>query len=139
MEHTLSASTGMPRRDYEMIFCAKTQTGQDAIAQMAGMKPTTEFGETFQYSNHLVAAGGFAAANVYANEGSLIEKYCKAMKDLVFDPLHMNHTFVCPAGQPASSMASAHAIDLDKNVVTIPQTIKDFVYPVAPSGCVLLL
>jgi len=58
MRHTASASTGMPRQDYEFIFRYSGITPEEPMAQMKAMRPTTGFGETFQYSNLLVAAGG---------------------------------------------------------------------------------
>jgi hypothetical protein len=39
---------------------------EDRIAEMKRRSLTTGLGETFQYSNYLVAAGGYAAAHSYA-------------------------------------------------------------------------
>jgi hypothetical protein len=57
LRHTASASTGMPRQDVEFLFRYSGVTAEDRMAQMKAMRPTTGFGETFQYSNLLVAAG----------------------------------------------------------------------------------
>jgi len=45
----------------EFIFEFDGVSPEARLAQLATMKPTTGFGETFQYSNALVSAGGFAA------------------------------------------------------------------------------
>ena len=90
IRHTASASTGMPRQDMEFIFRHTGITGEDRMAQMKTMRPTTGFGETFQYSNFLVAAGGFAAARAYSTEGSLEGAYEAAMRELVFRPFEMS-------------------------------------------------
>lgn len=136
MKHTASASTGMPRRDMEIVFAPTHQSGEQSLEQMQTMKPTTGFDETFQYSNHLVASGGFAAANVYIKEGTLLEKYGKAMDELVFQPLKMHDTVVYPHANSKKLMASPHALDFNNKLVAMPQSIDNFVYSVAPAGSV---
>jgi CubicO group peptidase (beta-lactamase class C family) len=88
MQHTVSAGTGMPRRDLDLIFRFRGVRPEDRIAEMRNMRPTTGFGETFQYSNYLVAAGGYAAAHSYARDLSLQDAYDRAMSELVFEPMH---------------------------------------------------
>ena len=56
------ACTGLPRRDLEFIFNAHALTPERLIADMAQLPLTAPFGEKYQYSNQMVAAGGFAAA-----------------------------------------------------------------------------
>jgi CubicO group peptidase (beta-lactamase class C family) len=67
---------------------------EDRITEMRQMSPTTGFGETFQYSNYLAAAGGFAAAHSFAPDLSLADAYDRAMRQLVFEPLGMKQTSV---------------------------------------------
>lgn len=136
MHHTMSASTGMPRRDTEILFEAKDVTGDIALQQIAIMKPTTALGETFQYSNHLVAIGGFAAANAYKDTGDLFDKYNDAMNELIFCPLGMDNTVVYPTEKSKLLMAVPHAMDYRGNLVIIPTSIDDFAYTVAPAGSI---
>lgn len=75
MRHTVSASTGMPRQDYVFLFRYSGITPEVRMAEMKNMRPTTGFGETFQYSNLLVAARGYAATRVCAPEGPLEEAF----------------------------------------------------------------
>ena len=56
---------------------------------MKTMKPTTGFGETFQYSNLMVSAGEFAAGHARSPKQKLGPAYDAAMKELVFGPLGM--------------------------------------------------
>ena len=63
MRHTVCACTGMPRQDAEFLFEYGGATPESRVESMRGMKPTTGFGETFQYSNTLVATGGYVAAH----------------------------------------------------------------------------
>ena len=85
IRHTVSASTGMPVRVLDWIFKYKGIKPEDRLLQMKNMKPTTGFGEIFQYSNYLVMAGGYAAARAYVSNGDLENAYALAMQQLVFD------------------------------------------------------
>ncbi len=71
MRHTACACTGMPRRDLDFVFRFKGISPEQRLAEMRTMRPTTGFGETFQYSNLLVAAGGYAAAHAFQPHTSL--------------------------------------------------------------------
>lgn len=133
MWHTVSASTGMPRRDLDLLFKFKGVTPEQRLAEMKEMKPTTGFGETFQYSNYLVGAGGYAAARSFRQQGSLQEAYEQAMRELVFEPLGMNRTTLEAEGE---GVASPHAIDFDGDVASLDPAIERFAKPIAPSGAV---
>jgi len=134
LRHTASASTGMPRRDLDFIFKFKGITPEQRLDEMKQMKPTTGFGETFQYSNYLVAAGGYAAARCYRQQGSLQEAYEHAVRELIFDPLGMTSTGFDEAdGGPA---AAPHALDFEGNTVPFDPAIEGCVRAVAPAGAV---
>ncbi len=132
MKHTVSASTGMPRRD-AVIMLNPAQSGEEAIEQMATLEPTTGFGETYQYSNDLVALGGFAAANMYKNSGTLLEKYQETMEELVFNPLNMLHTFTYPNQESIAQMVYPHVSNFKGQNVTMYQSENNFAYPYAPA------
>lgn len=134
IRHTASASTGMPRRDLDFVFKFKGITPEQRLEEMKQMKPTTGFGETFQYSNYLVAAGGYAAARSYHQQGPLQEAYEQAMRELIFEPLGMRKTgFDETDGGPA---ASPHALNFEGNTVSIKPAIEGCVKAVAPAGAV---
>jgi len=134
MRHTASASTGMPRQDYEFIFRYSGVTPEERMAQMKAMRPTTGFGETFQYSNLLVAAGGYAAARACIPEGPLEEAFDRVMSDLVFRPLRMNDTFLRQEDALRGEAAAPHAMGFDGRVHNIPISMELSVYSVAPAG-----
>lgn len=134
IRHTASASTGMPRRDIDFVFKFKGITPEQRLEEMKQMKPTTGFGETFQYSNYLVAAGGYAAARSYQQQGPLQEAYEQAMRELIFDPLGMNSTGFDEAD--GGSAASPHALNFEGNTVSIDPAIEGCVRAVAPAGAV---
>jgi len=132
IRHTVSASTGMPRRDLDFVFRFKGITPEQRLEEMKQMKPTTGFGETFQYSNYLVAAGGYAAARAYRQQGSLQDAYELAMRQLVFEPLGMKQTSFDRGD--GGTAASPHAPDFEGNTVLIDPAIEECVRAVAPAG-----
>jgi CubicO group peptidase (beta-lactamase class C family) len=134
MRHTVSASTGMPRRDLDLIFRFRDVRPEDRIAEMRQMSPTTGFGETFQYSNYLVSAGGYAAAHSYAPDLPLQDAYDRAMRELVFEPLGMAHTSILCMDSPLD--AAPHGRDLDRIAVSIDPVLETFAEAVAPAGSV---
>ena len=132
MRHTVSASTGMPRRDIDLIFKFKGVTPEQRLAEMREMKPTTGFGETFQYSNYLVAAGGYAAARGFRPQGSLKNAYEEAMRELVFEPLGMKMTTFDEGG--GDGAASPHSTDFDGKTALLDPVVEGFANAIAPSG-----
>ena len=134
VRHTVGASTGMPRRDTDLMFRMRGISAADRIAEMKEMLPTTGFGETFQYSNYLVAAGGFAAARAFAPDDTLGNAYERAMRELVFEPLGMTRTSVPPRAARDEDQAVPHSLDLDGKVVRIDPELEKFADAVAPSG-----
>jgi CubicO group peptidase (beta-lactamase class C family) len=134
MRHTVCACTGMPRRGLDLIFRFRGVRPEDRIAEMKQMSPTTGFGETFQYSNYLVAAGGYAAAHSYAQDLSLQDAYDRVMRELVFEPLGMVNTSILNTESPLD--AAPHSRDLDGNAVPIDPVLEKFADAVAPAGSV---
>ena len=119
MKQLVSANMGMPRQDIEFCFNYDTATPETRMQEMRGMKPTTNPGETFQYSNMMVAAGGYSAGHAAYPDLELGQAYDKAMQSRVFDPLHMNST-TCDFSGPYT-YATSHG-----------RTIEDIFVPIAP-------
>jgi len=134
MRHTVGAGTGMPRRDTELLIRTRDVTAADRMAEMAEMEPTTGFGETFQYSNYLVAAGGYAAARAYLPEGTLEDAFVGAMREFVFEPLGMQRTTVPPANGTFDGEAAPHGRDIGGHAVAVDPQLERFADAVAPAG-----
>ena len=132
MRHTVAASTGMPPRDMDLIFKFRGITPEQRLAEMKQMKPTTGFGETFQYSNYMVALGGYAAARSFRQEISLQEAYEQAMRELVFEPLGMERTGF--DGGRGENWASPHAIGFEGSCELLDPTVEGFAGAIAPAG-----
>ncbi len=134
MWHTACACTGMPRRDLEMIFHLGNRTPEETVALLKTMKPTTGFGETFQYSNLMVAAGGFAAAHAYDAKRPLGDAYDAAMKKNVFEPIGMKSTTLDFATALRANHAMPNAETLEGVPAPIPIDMEHVVVPVRPAG-----
>lgn len=92
MAHTVCACTGLPRWDMEFIFEWEGSTPEKRIELLNAMKPTTGFGETFQYSNLMVATGGYVAAMTATKGKDLKRSYVEVMTSEVLRPLGMTAT-----------------------------------------------
>lgn len=133
MRHTACACTGMPRQDLEMIFEGKV-SAEERLASMRDMQPTTGFGETFQYSNLMVAAGGFAGAHAYAPKKKLGAAYDEAMSALVFKPLGMKSSTFELKRVAGSDHAAPHPFNLDGEPAPMPPQLERWVQPIRPAG-----
>jgi hypothetical protein len=113
VKHLVCACTGLPRQDLERIFEYGKYTPQRAMDLLATMQPTSKFGEVFQYSNVLAAAGGYVAGHVLYPDKEFGAAYDEAMKKLVFDPLGMKTATFDSARVLKGNHAGAHAFDVD--------------------------
>lgn len=134
MRHTVCACTGMPRQDLEFIFEYGKLSVEDRLASMKTMKPTTGFGETFQYSNLMVSAGGLAAGHAHAPRQKLGPAYDAAMKAQVFRPLGMKATTFDFGAVRRSEHALPHGLDVTGKTVAAPITAEEWTIPIRPAG-----
>ncbi len=113
VKHLVCACTGMPRQDLEWLLEWKGATPASVLASLGTMMPTSKFGELYQYSNLMAAAGGFTGAHVAFPQLELGAAYDKAMQQLVFDPLHMAATTFDYARALRGNHAMPHGVDID--------------------------
>jgi CubicO group peptidase (beta-lactamase class C family) len=110
------------------------RTPDGALAMLATMRPTSKFGELFQYSNALAAAAGFIGGHVAYPEFELGKAYDEAMRTRVFAPLGMSATtFDFKKGQQGN-FAVGHAPDIDGKTTFAVTEINSAVIPVRPAG-----
>jgi len=113
VKHLICACTGMPRQDLEWLLEWKGSTPETVMTMLGTMMPTSKFGELFQYSNLMAAAGGYTGAHAAFPKLELGAAYDKAMQTLVFDPLGMKATTFDYAKAQRANHASPHGIDID--------------------------
>lgn len=134
--HTSCACTGMPQQDLETLMEFGAVSPEARLESMRGMRPTAAFGERYQYSNLMVAAGGFAAAHAYAPELSLGEAYAAALASAVLEPVGMTASTTDFAVVERSAHALPHGAAIDGTTRALPLAIEHMVRPIAPAGAV---
>ena len=137
MQNMVCACTGVPRRDFELIFNAHELSAEDIIESLADFEFFTDFGEAFQYSNQMVATGGYLAALAAGGEyGNLYDDYLTMMQENVFDPIGMTHTtFSFDAVRASGDYAIPYGSNTIREYSPLPlETEESFLTPVAPAG-----
>lgn len=136
MRNLVCACTGVPRRDLELLFNASEQTAEDTVAALADFEFFTDFGEAFQYSNQMVATGGFIAADAaQGSSGGLATEYAAALQERVLDPIGMENTTISfDAVQARGKYAVPHTLTLNYTYAPISLDAESMLIPVAPAG-----
>ncbi len=134
IEHLVCACTGLPRKDMQLIFEFGDLTAEDAMAELAKVQPTSDFGEMFQYSNGLAGAAGFVAGHVSHPETELGKAYDMAMQSRVFDELGMSRTTFDYGVALNDNFASAHGSNIDGEQTLVDMGLNEAVIHVRPAG-----
>jgi CubicO group peptidase (beta-lactamase class C family) len=113
VKHLICACTGLPRQDLEWLMEWKGSTPESVLKTLGTMMPTSKFGELFQYSNLMAAAGGYVGGHAMYPKLELGAAYDKAMQTLVFDPLGMKATTFDYARALRGNHAMPHGINID--------------------------
>ena len=134
VRHLVCACTGMPRNDYGWLFEGENSTPGSIMAALANSQPTSAFGDTYQYSNLMAAAGGFFGGHMLFPKLELGMAYDRAMQELVFDPLKMTATTADFERALAGNYAAGHALDVDGRITVASQALNLASISTRPSG-----
>lgn len=134
VKHLICACTGMPRQDLEWLFQFGSMTPESSLTLLGTMKPTSKFGELFQYSNLMAAAAGYTGAHVLHPDMEVGAAYDHAMQAYVFDPLGMKSTGFDYKRALASNHALPHSPDVDGKPAKALMAMNYSVIPVRPAG-----
>lgn len=134
VKHLICACTGMPRRDREWIFEGDNSTPAAAMRLLFSTQPTSDFGDTFQYSNLMAAAAGFFGGHVAYPQRELGAAYDAVMQRLVFDPLGMRETTFDFDRGLAGNHSAGHDLDVDGVMRVASQGINRAGIATRPSG-----
>ncbi len=136
MQNLVCACTGVPRRDLEWLFNYEDLTAEKIIESLADFEFFTGFGEAFQYSNQMVATGGYLAALAAGGEyGTLHEDYITLLEERVLDPIGMeDSTFSFDEISGGGRYASPYGKNLAGETVEIPLSYETSLIPLAPAG-----
>src|SRR5437762_10963929 len=134
VKNLICACTGLPRQDLEWLFEFKNATPETTLALLAGMQPTSKYGEVFQYSNLMAAAAGYVGAHVVYPTMDLGKAYDEAMQKKIFDPLGMKSTTFDMARALKGNHASPHGDDIDGKPEVADIAFDYSVMPHRPAG-----
>lgn len=134
MQNLVCACTGIPRYDMELLFSYDKVKPEGLLKAMSNLKPTTRFGETFQYNNQMVAAGGFLAAHALYPRLPLGDAFDRALQEKVLGPLGMKDTTLSFAEAKKRGVAGSHDEDENGAMKPMPLEYETFVVPLRPSG-----
>lgn len=136
IKHLVCACTGMPRQDLDWLFTDGRAPAGTTFNQLAGMNPTSAFGEVFQYSNLMVGAGGYIAASALKPGQEIGSAYDQAMQELLFGPLGMKNTTFDYAKVLRGNDAMPHGDALDGSTRRASMDLNYTIVPARPAGAV---
>ncbi len=122
------------QQDAEILVEFDEATSASQMKLLATFRPTTKFGEAFQYSSLLAAAAGYTAAHVLYPATELGRGYDEAMRTRVFAPLGMKATTFDFARALRGNHATGHAWDVDARTAIATMDINRAIIPVRPAG-----
>lgn len=138
MRNLVCACTGVPRHDLELIFNGTDLRAEDVIASLGSFEFFTGIGEAFQYSNQMVATGGYLSTVAAGHApGHLLEDYGATLKAQVLDPIGMPNTTLSFADVEAGdNYAVPHSYDFtgDGAYVPRPLSMEQVLTAGAPAG-----
>ncbi|MGB3714314.1 MAG: serine hydrolase domain-containing protein [Candidatus Promineifilaceae bacterium] len=136
MRNLVCACTGVPRRDLEWLFNSDDLSAEMIIESLEEFEFFTDFGEAFQYSNQMVAAGGYLATHATGAEyGDLQDAYTDLLEERVLGPIGMDSsTFSFDEIAGNGQYARPHGKTLIGETVEIPLSYEASLAPLAPAG-----
>ena len=134
IRHLICACTGMPRQDFEWLFEYRKFKPDSTFTLLSGMRPTSKFGEVFQYSNLMASAAGYIGAHVYEPAGEPGAAYDRAMESHIFKPLGMKNTTFDMEKAQHGDFARPHSDDIDGRTSLIRMDQNYSVVPFRPAG-----
>jgi CubicO group peptidase (beta-lactamase class C family) len=136
MRHTVCACTGLPRQDMTFFFGYAKTTPESRVEEMKTLKPTTAFGETFQYSNLMVSAGGYIAAKKANPAMPYGQAYDEAMRTRVLEPIGMKSSTFDFAVAEKREHANPHgySFSLPRAPISMPLGTEKWIPAVRPAG-----
>jgi CubicO group peptidase (beta-lactamase class C family) len=136
VRNLVCACSGVPRRDLEYFFNAAEMSAERVIESLRSFDFFTAFGEAFQYSNQLVATGGWvAAAAAGGRYRELDQAYLELVEAEVFAPIGMSDsTFSFEEVAASGNYAVPHRLSTTGARVPLPVDADRLLLGIAPAG-----
>jgi CubicO group peptidase (beta-lactamase class C family) len=136
MRHLVCNCTGVARRDVEMFFPTAPHIAEGMVEGLRNFSFAGPFGQSFQYSNQMVATGGYLAARAAtAHPSNLYDDYIAQMQRRVFDPIGMTSTtFSFATVQANPNHATPHGLTAGYQLLPLSLQLEQPLQAVAPAG-----
>jgi CubicO group peptidase (beta-lactamase class C family) len=136
MKNLVCACTGVPRRDLEWLFNAEGLSAEEIVESLADFEFFTDFGEAFQYSNQMVATGGYLAALAAGGQyGQLYDAYVALMQDNILDPMGLtSSTFSFDEVRASGAYATPYGKTLLGENIALSLEVEQVLVPMGPAG-----
>ncbi|MFE8598534.1 serine hydrolase domain-containing protein [Archangium violaceum] len=134
IKHLVCACTGLPRLDVEWLMGPERAPATLTLEILARMRPTSKFGEMYQYSNPIAAAAGLVGGHVAFPALELGAAYDRAMQTRVFGPLGMARTTLDFAIATRGNYARPHAFDHEGKLARVDMAHNLPIRAVRPAG-----
>ena len=134
VRHLVCACTGLPRQDYAFILSDSGAPAADTFRQLAKTRPTSGFGELFQYNNLMASAAGYLGGALAYPNLELGAAFDKAMETRIFEPLGMRNTTFDNAEGMSGNWARPHGLDVNGRLVKMSNDFNLLITPHRPAG-----
>jgi len=133
--HTLCMCSGVPERKEEFTVRYSEMSAEEIVESLANIPLKGEFEHTFNYSQRMVAAGGYLAGMAAGGEyGNLAEAYTQVMQERILDPLEMtSSTFSIQQAVTSGNYATPYYTGMAGFHATPPE-VEGIFTPIAPAG-----
>ena len=111
-------------------------SAEDVVESLSDFEFFTDFGEAFQYSNQMVATGGYLSSLAAGGEyGDLHGDYVALMQDSIIDNIGMDDTtFSFEEVVGDDNYAMPYGRLLTGEMVELPLSIEEVLIPIGPAG-----
>jgi len=134
-EHTLCMCSGVPERKEELTVRYSEMSAEEIVESLANIPLKGEFEHSFNYSQRMVAAGGYLAGMAAGGEyGNLAEAYTQVMQERILDPLEMNSSTFSIQQVVTSGNYAAPYYTGAAGFHAIPPELEGIFTPIAPAG-----
>ncbi len=133
MSGLLCACSGIPYDNLGVEFDYDRLTPEGVLLRLKEVKPVTGFGETYQYSNAMIAAAGYLAAHAMNTREPMGDAYREALRTRILLPLGMTSTVFTAEAARRADRASPHDRSPHGELITTPVAASAWTEPLDPA------
>lgn len=134
VRHLACACAGLPYRNLDWEFAPPDAPAAVTFDILARMRPTSAFGNSYQYTNPPAAAAGYVGGHLLYPALEIGAAYDRAMATHVFEPLGMRRTTFDFDRAMQGNFARSHGVGIDGGI-ELSQARRDRqIHAIRPAG-----